>query len=134
MTNTTTHMEYVSGPPPVAECHRLGDHISPCSSTVSSSAVLVSLMFWAILGSANGSDGKNGNCGNGESATYRSPERRVGSNPALTARFVSKFHLPDCASRGNNHRSSGAELSSNNMRIYLAVAILARYSHKATCL
>ena len=42
-----------------------------------------------------------------------------------TARLKSTFYPPDCASRGNNHRSSGAELSSNNMRIYLAVAILA---------
>ena len=38
--------------------------------------------FWVMR---DGSDGNHGNCGNGESVTYRPPDRRMGSNPTLTA-------------------------------------------------
>ena len=42
--------------------------------------------FWVMR---DGSDGKCGTAGNGESATYTLPDPLVGSNPTLTAKLLS---------------------------------------------
>jgi hypothetical protein len=41
--------------------------------------------FWVMR---DGSDGKCGTAGNGESATYTLPDPLVGSNPTLTAKLL----------------------------------------------
>jgi len=44
--------------------------------------------FWVMR---DGRDGKYGNCGNEKSVSYRSPERRVGSNPTPSQKQWLKY-------------------------------------------